>query len=294
MHYSGPVVRPPHEANSVLLEVTVGCTHNQCRFCTFYRDTKFKIAPMSQIEEDLKEAKRINPNAKRVYAVGGDPFSMSVSRLQAIGSKIKEYLPKANIGMYARITSIKNKSVEELKELRAVGINDLVIGIESGDDDVLKMVNKGYTSEEIIQECLKLEAAGISYRVIYLGGLAGHGKGEKNAIKTANVFNQLNPTFMYLTTVTIFNDTDMYKDIINGSFIEATEQERIQEIMTLIQNLKKNITIDGRSVSNPIHFRIELPEDKEAILEMLEEVINNFTKEDELVLRHRRESINII
>ena len=294
MHYSGPVVRPPHEANSVLLEVTVGCTHNQCRFCTFYRDTKFKIAPMSQIEEDLKEAKRINPNAKRVYAVGGDPFSMSVSRLQAIGSKIKEYLPKANIGMYARITSIKNKSVEELKELRAVGINDLVIGIESGDDDVLKMVNKGYTSDEIIQECLKLEAAGIAYRVIYLGGLAGHGKGEKNAIKTANVFNQLNPTFMYLTTVTIFNDTDMYKDIINGSFIEATEQERIQEIMTLIQNLKKNITIDGRSVSNPIHFRIELPEDKEVILEMLEEVINNFTKEDELVLRHRRESINVI
>lgn len=294
MHYSGPVVRPPHEANSVLLEVTVGCTHNQCRFCTFYRDTKFKIAPMSQIEEDLKEAKRINPNAKRVYAVGGDPFSMSVSRLQAIGSKIKEYLPKANIGMYARITSIKNKSVEELKELRSIGINDLVIGIESGDDDVLKMVNKGYTSDEIIQECLKLEAAGIAYRVIYLGGLAGHGKGEKNAIKTANVFNQLNPTFMYLTTVTIFNDTDMYKDIINGSFIEATEQERIQEIMTLIQNLKKNITIDGRSVSNPIHFRIELPEDKEVILEMLEEVINNFTKEDELVLRHRRESINVI
>lgn len=294
MQYSGPVVRPPHEANSVLLEVTVGCTHNQCRFCTFYRGTKFKIAPMSQVERDLKEVSRINPNAKRVYAIGGDPFSLSVSKLQEIGSKIKEYLPKANIGMYARITSIKNKSVEELKVLRAIGINDLVIGVESGDDDVLKIVNKGYTSDEIIQECLKLEAAGISYRVIYLGGLAGHGKGEENAIKTANVFNQLNPTFLYLTTVTIFQDSDMYKDVITGRFTESTEQERIQEMLTLIQNLKKNIIVHGLSVSNPIQFSGELPRDKGAITEMLEEVINNFTKEDELALRHLRDSINVI
>lgn len=294
MHYSGPVVRPPHEANSVLLEVTVGCTHNQCRFCTFYRDTKFKIAPMSQIESDLKEVSRINPNAKRVYAVGGDPFSLSVSKLQEIGNRIKEYLPKANIGMYARITSIKNKSVEELKVLRAIGINDLVIGVESGYDDVLKMVNKGYTSDEIIQECMKLEAAGISYRVIYLGGLAGHGKGEENAIKTANVFNQLNPTFLYLTTVTIFQDSGMYEDIISGRFIESTEKERIQEMLTLIKNLKKNIFVFGRSVSNPIQFSGELPKDKGEIMEMLEEVINNFTKEDELALRHYRENIDVI
>ncbi|MCB2293997.1 radical SAM protein [Clostridium algoriphilum] len=294
MKYSGPVVRPPHEANSVLLEVTVGCTHNQCRFCTFYRGTKFKIAPMSQIERDLKQVSRKNNKAKRVFAVGGDPFSLSVSKLQEIGSKIKEYLPKANIGMYARITSIKNKSVEELKVLRAIGINDLVIGVESGDDDVLKSVNKGYTSDEIIQECTKLEAAGISYIVIYLGGLAGQGKGEENAIKTANVFNQLNPTFLYLTTVTIFEDSDMYKDVIAGRFTESTEQERIQEMLTLIKNLKKSIIVDGRSVSNPIQFSGELPRDKGAITEMLEEVINNFTKEDELALRHLRDSINVI
>lgn len=294
MHYSGPVVRPPHEANSILLEVTVGCTHNQCRFCTFYRDTDFKIAPMWLIEEDLKEAKRVDPSAKRVYAVGGDPFSLSVSKLQDIGNKIKEYFPKANIGMYARITSIKNKSVSELKQLRAIGINDLVIGVESGDDDVLKMVNKGYTSSEIIVECRKLEAAGIDYRVIYLGGLAGHGKGEKNAIQTANIFNQLNPTFLYLTTVTIFEDSDMYNDVKNGSFIESTEQERIEEILVLIENMKKSIIIDGRSVSNPIHFSVKLPQDKAVIKKKLEAIIKDFTKEDELVLRNRRKKLEVI
>ena len=121
MHYTPPAIRPFQAIGHVMLEVTTGCTHNRCKFCSYYRNVPFRVAPMSQIEEDLQEVSRHNPGAKNVYALGGDPFTLSVHRLKEIGSLIKQYLPEASIGTYARITSITPKSVEELRELRAIG-----------------------------------------------------------------------------------------------------------------------------------------------------------------------------
>lgn len=294
MHYTGPVVRPPHEMNSILLEVTVGCTHNSCRFCTFYRDTRFRIAPLEQIESDLKEVQRYNPNAERVYALGGDPFTLSVSRLKNIGKLIKKYLPKANIGTYARVDSIIHKTVDELKELREIGFNDLVIGIESGDDEVLKMMNKGYTSNQILIECRKLEEAGINYYVIYLGGLAGHGKGERNAHRTAKILNQLHPSHMYMTSVAVLPDSELYQDVLAGRFQEATELERIKETLLLIQSLKNPIILYGQSIANPVNFIAKLPEQREELLEELENVIRNFLDKDEEMLRKHRKSLRAV
>lgn len=294
MHYTGPVVRPPHEANSVLLEVTVGCTHNSCRFCTFFKDTPFRMAKMEQIEADLKEVKRFWPNAKRVYALGGDPFTMSTDRLKKVGFLIKQYLPKVNIGTYARITSIIPKSVEELKELRAIGYNDLVIGIESGDDEVLKQMNKGYTSDDILRECLKLEQAGINYYVIYLGGLAGHGNGERNARNTAKILNQLRPSHMYMTSGAVLPDSELYQDVVNGKFKEATEKERIEETLLLIKELTNPIFLYGQSVANPVNFTAKLPEQKNELIRSLEGTLERFTSSDEKELRLYRESLRTV
>lgn len=294
MHYTGPVVRPPHEANSILLEVTVGCTHNQCRFCTFYKDTPFRMAGLEQIESDLKEAQQLFPNAKRVYALGGDPFSMNTERLKKIGSMIKEYFPEANIGTYARITSIIPKSIEELKELRATGYNDIVIGMESGDDEVLKQMNKGYTAKDILQQCLKLEQAGINYYVIYLGGLAGHEKGRKNAQNTVNILNQLHPSHMYMTSVAVLPDSELYQDVMSGKFREATEKERIEETLLLVKELKNPIVLYGQSVANPVNFIARLPEQKEELVKNLEQTLENFTNQDERDLRKYRESLRTI
>jgi len=294
MHYTGPVVRPPHEMNSVLLEVTVGCTHNSCRFCTFYRDTRFRMAPLEQIESDLKEVQRYNPNAERVYALGGDPFTLSVSRLKTIGKLIRKYLPKANIGTYARVDSVIHKTVDELKELRETGFNDLVIGIESGDDEVLRMMNKGYTSKQILTECRKLEEAGINYYVIYLGGLAGHGNGKRNARRTAEVLNQLHPSHMYMTSVAVLPDSELYQDVLAGRFQEATELERIKETLLLVQSLKNPIILYGQSVANPVNFIAKLPEQREKLIEELETVIRNFSEKDEEMLRSHRESLRSV
>lgn len=294
MHYTGPVVRPPHEANSILLEVTVGCTHNRCRFCTFYKDTPFRMARQEQIEADLKEAASFEPNAKRVYALGGDPFTMSTEHLKKIGTLIKQYLPKANIGTYARITSIIPKSVTELKELRDMGFNDLVIGIESGDDEVLKQMNKGYTSHDILRECRKLEEAGINYYVIYLGGLAGHGNGVRNARNTAGILNQLKPSHMYITSVAVLPDSELYQDVLDGTFQEATEKERIEETLLLVKELKNPIVVYGQSVANPVNFTAKLPEQKEELISALEQTLETFTNRDEESLRQYRESLRTV
>ena len=294
MHYTGPVVRPPHEMNSILLEVTVGCTHNSCHFCNFYRGTPFHIAPMKQIETDLKEARSYSPGARRVYALGGDPFTLSVQRLKEIGLLIRKYLPLANIGTYARITSIIPKSVKELKELRKIGYNDLVIGIESGDDEALSFMNKGYTSTDILRECRKLEQAGINYYVIFLGGLAGHGNGERNARNTAAVLNQLHPSHMYMTSVAVLPDTELYEDVQTGRFQEATELERIRETLLLIKELKNPITLYGQSVANPVNFVAKLPEQQKELIGELETLIWNFSGRDEKALRKHREMLRTV
>lgn len=291
MHYTGPVVRPPHEMQSVLLEVTVGCTHNSCRFCNFYEDTPFRIAPIQQIEADLKEVSRFHPNAKRVYALGGDPFTLNVEKLKKIGNLIRSYLPEANIGTYARITSIMPKSVEELKELRTIGFNDLVIGIESGDDETLDFMNKGYKSSDIVEQCLKLEQAKINYYVIFLGGLAGHGKGIKNAKNTAAILNKLHPSHMYMTSVAVLPNTALYQDVAEGKFQECSELERIEETLELIKALKNPITLYGQSVANPVNFVAKLPEQKELLILELEDTIAQFTSQDEMTLRRYRESL---
>lgn len=294
MHYNGPVVRPPHEAYSVMLEVTVGCTHNSCRFCNFYQGIQFRMSSLAQVEEDLREVQRYSPDAKRVWAVGGDPFSLSTNKLKVLGKLIHQYLPKANIATYARISSTFHKTVKDLKELHALGYNDLVIGIESGDNKTLRQMNKGYTSSDILRECLKLEEANINYYVIYLSGLAGKGNGTRNAQNTAKILNQLHPSHLYMTSVAALPNTKLYDDVKNGIFQEASELERIEEILTLIKLLRNPIVIYGQSVANPISFTVKLPEQQGKIIQQLETLITKFDIRDEIQLRQHRESLQSV
>ena len=182
MHYNGPIIRPQTDAfNSIFLEITVGCTHQGCKFCNFYDGYPFKMAPMEQIEADLQEIAEFAPHAKKIWASGGNPYALSVEKLAEIGQMIRRYVPDAQISTYAHINDFKQKSVEDIRYLKDVGYVDIVVGIESADDEVLSHMNKGYTQADIIREFTKLEEAGVSYRIIYLGGLAGAGKCEESA-----------------------------------------------------------------------------------------------------------------
>ena len=186
LHFTGQVWRPPYEASSQLLQVTAGCTHSKCKFCSLYHGTKFRLSPIAEVEEDLKVIQSYQPKARRVFLTGANPFVLSYNRLLDLGLLIRKYLRYCeSIGMFSRISDIKSKTVEELQNLRHLGFDSISIGTESGDDNTLAMMNKGYTANDIIEQCKKLEEANIRYNFVYLTGLAGRNKGEQNAVNTA-------------------------------------------------------------------------------------------------------------
>lgn len=294
MHYNGPIVRPPTDAFSVMLEVTVGCTHDSCKFCNFYRGYPFRMASLEQIEEDLQEARDYNIHAKKVWAAGGNPYALSVDKLEKIALLIRKYLPEASISTYARVDDFKRKSVEDIRHLKELGFTDILIGIESGDDEALAYMKKGYTSQDILEQLKKVDASGVRYRVIYLGGIAGAGKCVESAKKTAKLLNQLNPYMIFITSVAVLPGTELYDAVQAGEFTEASELERIKEIQTLVGSLNNKIFIYARSVSSSVDFTAYFPEDKKKVSDYLEKIVDGFTEEDEAMLKIRRKSLRSV
>ncbi|HHX37245.1 MAG TPA: radical SAM protein [Clostridiaceae bacterium] len=289
MHYNGPIIRPQTDAfNSIFLEVTVGCTHDGCKFCNFYDGYPFRMAPMEQIEADLQEVAQYAPGSNKIWASGGNPFALSVDKLAEIARLIHRYVPEARISTYAHINDFKQKSMEEIRYLKDLGYVDIVVGIESGDDAVLSHMNKGYTQADIVREFTKLEAAGASYRVIYLGGLAGKDRCEESALRTANLLNQFHPRMMILTTVAILPGTELYREVQEGIFLEPSELERIKEFRTLVASLKNPLIVFAETSTDMVSFTAYLPEDQASIVSQLDDVITNFTAEDELYFHRIR------
>lgn len=288
MHFHGPIVRPPTDASSLFIEVTVGCTHNSCTFCNFYEGYPFRVAPWEQIEADVKEAAMHFPKSKKIWASGGNPFALSVEKLTRLAKLFQTYFPDCRIATYARIDDLYQKSVEDLKNLHALGYDNLVIGIESADDEVLAHVNKGYTGADVLRELKKMDASGMTYRVIYLGGIGGRGKCEQDARNTAAVLNQVHPSYLFLTTVAFLPGTPLYDEIQQGIFKAASETERLCEFRTFISALTNPITIDARGAANAVSFLVHLPRDKERILVELDRLIEHMDSDTEKALQYRR------
>ncbi len=290
LHFDGPVWRPPYEATSQLLQVTAGCTWHRCKFCTLYGNHKFRMSPMEEIESDLKVIHLYQPRARRIFLTGANPFVLTTDRLTDIALLIRKYIGKGNptIGCFARITDISRKSAEDLRQLHQLGFDYITIGVESGDSETLARVNKGYTADDITTQCLKLEEAGIHYNMFYLAGLAGHGLGTRNALRSAEVFNHLNPACIGILSLTLFPDSPLYREVKEGKFREATEHERFDELICLIKNLKCRTHILGRTVSNPVPFTGFLPTDRSVLLHDLKAAKEQLSEEQ---LRAYRDSI---
>lgn len=288
MHYTGTIWRPPYEAYSLLIQVTAGCTHHSCKFCTLYEDLpfKFKLSPFSEVEEDLAEASRFYRNVPRIFFTGANPFVLSTEKLKTLAAMVKEYYPNyKTIGCFARITDIKPKTVEELKELHELGYDGITIGVETGDDEMLAFMKKGFQSKDTIEQCKKLEEADINYNFFYLTGISGSGRGEFGAKETAKVFNQLHPQIIESSMLTIYKSSELYKEIQAGNWKEENEIEKLIELKTLIENLKITTRIVTDGASNLIQVRGNLPKDKEKLIKHLEYQISNA---DESVLREYR------
>ena len=273
MKYTGTTFRSPFEANSLLLQVTVGCSHNKCSFCTMYRDTPFSVEPMEQIRADLAEAKAYVPGVRRVFLENGDPFALSADRLAEIAEAVHEFLPAVEtIAMYASINNIRSKTDEELVRLRNHGINELNIGVESGLDEALVLMNKGYDSKEALYELGRLRAAGMDYGANVIFGGAGAGKTRENAAATAELINKTSPYLIFTGTIHADPGCPLYDDMQTGRFPEPTFGEHIDEEELFLQELDvENCLYFGLHPSNVVRMQGWLSRDKQA---MLEEVKN--------------------
>lgn len=294
MHFTGQIWRPPFEASSVLLQATVGCSHDDCKFCSLYHDTKFKTAPFSEIEEDLKIVRKYQPRARRVFLTGANPFVFSYNKLVEIALLIHDYLPEVkNIGGFARITDIKAKTLAELKDLRRLGYDRISIGVESGDDITLEYMRKGYKAQDVIEQCLKLQDAGIEYNFTYLNGLAGKGNGLRNALESAKVFSRLRPFALSVVSLTIFPESDLYQEVLNGTYIESSEHERLKEMKTLIANLMMDtpFTLLANTVSNPVPLTGFLPKNRENLIREIQTIIDTAKEVDLKQYRRRIKSL---
>jgi len=271
MHYTGTIYRPPFEARSLLLQVTTGCSHNRCSFCTMYRDEPFRVEPLEQIEEDLAEARQYVPNVTRVFLENGDPFALSADRLEQIAVMIHAYLPRVEtIAMYASIKNVIGKSDEELRRLRNLGINELNIGVESGLDEALVYMNKGYTSDQAKHELNRLKEAGIDYGANIILGCAGPERRHENAAATAALLNETKPYLIFTGTIHSDPGCPLYEDIQNGRFVESTFGEYLDEEEELLKLLElTDCYLFGLHPSNIVTMHGNLPEDKAAMLELV-------------------------
>lgn len=274
MHYTGPVYRPPFEANSLLLQVTVGCSHNKCAFCTMYRETPFAVCPAEEVAADIEEAARRRPDATRVFLENGDAFVLSADRLEQIAELIHEKLPKVEtITMYASILNVRTKTDAELRRLRALGVNELNIGVESGLDAALTMMNKCYTAEEARDELLRLRAAGFDFCLNIIFGAAGKALRRENAEATAALLNAAKPFLIFTGTVHADPGCPLYEDMRSGTFTEPTFGECLEEEELLLERLTLEDTyFFGVHPSNVLPMRGVLPRDKAAMLAAIEEM----------------------
>ncbi len=289
MHYTGTIWRPPYEASSLLLEVTAGCTHHRCKFCTLYADLpfQFRMSPMEDVEADLKEAQKMyrrftGRKMSRTFLTGANPFVLTYEKLMEIAGLVHKYFPETEtIGSFARVTDVALKSDQELASLHGAGYDGLTIGIETADDAALQFMDKGYLAADILEQCGRLDKAGIRYSFFYLTGISGAGHGEDGARATAAVCNELHPILVGANMLTLYPDAILYEEIRQGNWKEEGELEKYREVRALVEGLEIPTEFAALGASNAFQLHGVLPKDKENLIASFDRIIET-VKEDDL------------
>ncbi len=274
MNTTGIVYRPPFEANSLLLQVTTGCSHNKCTFCTMYHDVPFSMCPLEQVEAELDEAALFRPDVKRVFLEHGDPFTMPAEQLLKIAELIHQKLPRVEtIAMYASIQNIRRKTDAELRRLRDAGINGLDIGVESGLDEALTMMNKGHTAQESIEQLQRLKKAGYDFTLNIILGCGGAELWRENAEATAAMINAVQPRQIFTGTLHAEPGCKLYGEMQSGAFHECTFRQLLDEQELLLSRLDlEKCYYFSSHPSNVMPMQGWLPKHKQDMLEAVREM----------------------
>lgn len=275
MRYEGSIYRPPSEAWSLIVQATIGCSHNKCSFCNMYKDKKFRIRNTKDIIEDLSEARRLYKSIKRIFLADGDALIIKTSELLKILEHIRTTIPECErVGIYASPKSVGTKSLEELKILKNAGIGIAYLGLESGSDEILERIDKGASSYEIIEAGKKIREAGILLSVTLISGLGGKELWKEHSIKSAEAISKMKPDFLGLLTLMVYNGTKLYEEIGKEEFQLLTPKEVAIETAELIKNLDcEGCVFRSNHASNYLSLKGTLNKDKELLLNQLYEAI---------------------
>ncbi len=287
MEYVGHVIRPPSEADSIILQVTVGCSYNKCTFCGAYKNVSFTIKDEATITQDLQFAREYCRNHKRVFLADGDVLILSQKRLVRLFHLIHEYLPWiSRISLYGNARAIRNKSQENLSELKALGLDRVYMGLESGSDEILKRINKGETAETMIAAAKKIRETGIFLSVTALLGIGGVALSEQHAEDTAKALSAMAPSQIAILTLMPLENTILGQEILAGKFFLPNPREilaELSQLMSHLQNIRCQFHANHASSYLPIFGR--LPKDREALLAAIDMAKSGAVS---LVPEHRR------
>jgi len=240
MRYEGTVYRPPSEAGSLIIQFTIGCARNTCTFCNMYKDKKFRIRPLAEVEEDLEMAREYykRTKVKRIFLADGDALIVKTKDILYILDKCRQYFPEVErISVYGAPKDILNKTPEELRQLKEAGLDMVYVGLESGADEVLCDVKKGVTAEEMIEAGKKVRDAGMVLSMTVISGLGGKHRWREHALGSARVISAIKPEYVGFLTLMIEPGTEMYEQLGRGEIELMSPHEVLDETELFIQNV---------------------------------------------------------
>jgi radical SAM superfamily enzyme YgiQ (UPF0313 family) len=275
MRYEGSIYRPPSEADSLIMQVAIGCSHNKCTFCGSFKDKKFRVRSFEEIKEDVEEAKAYARYIKKVFIADGDALIIPQKRLLPIVELIRDSFPKLErIGVYGNTKSILKKSVEELKTLKELGIGIIYLGVESGDQVTLDKVNKGTVLEKTAEAAKRVKDAGIILSVTVLLGLGGVERGRIHAEETGKFLSRIDPDYAGALSVIVVPGTVLAEEVRAGTFKVPDPYQLLEELAIMIENINAtHLFFASNHASNYLPVKAWLPEEKEKTLNAIRHVL---------------------
>jgi radical SAM superfamily enzyme YgiQ (UPF0313 family) len=272
MHYEGFIIRPPSEADSLLLQVTLGCSHNKCAFCGAYKEKRFTIKEDAIIDADIDYASANLGFFRRVFLIDGDALIIPQERLVRILSRIREKMPWIQrVGIYANAKGILRKTDEELAQLRGLGLGIVYFGLESGDAQVLQDMRKGHTPERMIEAGRKIRTAGMKLSAMVILGLAGRERSLEHARATGEALSAIDPNYVGVLTLMIYPGTPLAAQVKQGEFELLTPHEMLEELREMLvhTNMTRGLFFANHA-SNYLPLKVKMPADKQKAIQSLD------------------------
>ena len=276
MEYEGIVIRPPSEAESLILQVTLGCSHNRCAFCPTYKGRRFRIKDLELIKQEIDEVASYGP-FRKAFLADGDALIIPQPKLLAILEYLNEKISGLRrVGIYGNAKSILRKSVEELKALEERKLGIVYLGVETGDPALLEKVRKGATYEQMVEAGRRVMEAGITLSVTVLLGLGGAGYGQQHALATAKILSDIDPDFASALTLMAVPGTPLYEDMKAGRFQLPSPFELLEELGTIVAHSNfSRCYFTSNHASNYLPIKARMPKDKEAVVNLIQKVISS-------------------